>query len=381
MGIIAFDARNVQAKQTGMGRVAENLIRHIAQIDLENEYLLIQRADLRTPIVSDSRFRVIHFSYDIASLRNYFCFGKVLGRYQPAVYHSLHSFLPFAIPNNVRTVVTLHDFNWIQRPSIAGRSRWRGWVSRLHGQPMHAYATRVADHMVCISEQTKRDLFSLYPDTQKPVSVIHHGVNRRELASGLIGANIQKYESSRFILSVGSGRASKNPEGIIAAFAKIKYEPRFADIRLLFVGQIDAAAKLQASVRRRGVENNVDFLGTVSDVELAFLMERALLLCFPSLWEGFGLPVIEAFAFGCPVIASNVASLKEIANGAALMIEDPNSVEEIAQAMWKIITDTSVGERMRREGKKKAASFSWDKAARGYIGIYKRLMKENDRIK
>jgi len=370
----------VQAKQTGIGRVAENLIRHIAQIDLENEYLLIQRADLRTPLVSDSRFRVIHFSSDIASLRNYFFFGKVLGRYQPTVYHSLQSFLPFAIPNNVRTVVTLHDFNWIQRPSIAGRARWRGWVSRLHGQPMHAYATRVADHIVCISEQTKRDLFSLYPDRQKPVSVIRHGVNRRELASGLIGANIQKYESSRFILSVGSGRASKNPEGIIAAFAKIKYEPRFADIRLLFVGQIDAAAKLQASVRRRGLENDVDFLGTASDAELAFLMERALLLCFPSLWEGFGLPVIEAFAFGCPVIASNVASLKEIANGAALMIEDPNSVEEIAQAMWKIITDTSVGERMRREGKKKAASFSWDKAARGYIGIYKRLMNENDRI-
>lgn len=365
----------MQAKQTGIGRVAENLIRHIAQIDLENEYLLIQRADLRTPIVSDSRFRVIHFSYDIASLRNYFFFGKVLGHYQPAVYHSLHSFLPFGIPNNVRTVVTLHDFNWIQRPSIAGRSRWRGWVSRLHGQPMHAYATRIADHIACISEQTKRDLFSLYPDIKKPVSVIHHGVNRYELWGGVIRSNIPKYAGSRFILSVGSGRASKNPEGTIAAFAKIKREPRFSDIRLLLIGHLDTASKLRATVRTRGLENDVDFLGTASDAELAFLLERAILLCFPSLWEGFGLPVIEAFAFGCPVIASNVASLKEIANGAALMIEDPNSVEEIAQAMWKIITDTPFRERMRREGKKKAASFSWDKAARGYIGIYKRLMK------
>ena len=364
----------MQAKQTGIGRVAENLIRHIAQIDLENEYLLIQRADLRTPIVSDSRFRVIHFSYDIASLRNYFFFGKVLGRYQPAVYHSLHSFLPFGIPNNVRTVITLHDFNWILRPSIAGRSRWRGWVSRLHGQPMHAYATRIADHIVCISEQTKRDLFSLYPDIEKPVSVIHHGVNREEHWGGEIRSDVQKYTDSKFILSVGSGRASKNPEGTVASFAKIKSESRFSNLRLLFVGHIDAKAKLQDFVKRRGVENSVDLLGKVSDAEMAFLLQRAQLLSFPSLWEGFGLPVVEAFAFGCPVIASNVASLKEIANGAALMIEDPNSVEEIAQAMQKIITDASLRERMRRDGMNKAAGFSWNKAAQAYLDIYKRLM-------
>lgn len=374
MGLIVFDARNVRIEPSGIGRVAENLIRHIAEIDYENEYLLIQRPALREPIVSDPRFRVIHLPYEIASLRNYFCFGGVLQRYRPAVYHSLHSFLPFGVPRTVKTVVTVHDFNWIQRPSIAGPRPWRGWVSGLHGRPMHAYTVRVADHVVCISEQTKKDLFQLYPNTTTPVSVIHNGVDPAEFCTGDIRSQIRRYGDTRFILSVGSGRPSKNPEGTLRAFTLIKREPRHADLQLLMVGKIDTLPQLQASVRKCGIVRDVDFVGMVSDAELAFLMRHALLLSFPSLWEGFGLPVIEAFAFGCPVIASNVASLKEIAAGAAWMINDPASAEEIAAAMRTIINNRSVRERLRGEGLKRAASFTWEKAARAYVDIYNQLI-------
>lgn len=376
MGVIAFDARSVRKVYTGLGRVAGNLIRSIAHLDDENEYILIQRSSLKEPIVSDRRFRIVYFPYDIASLRNAFYFGRILQRYQPSVYHSLRDFLPLCVPNTVKTVVTAHDFNWVQRPSIAAPVPWKGWVNSLYGQPMHAHTIRVADHIVCISQQTKRDLFSLYPETQKPVSVIHHGVNREDFGYGNIGSKIRVYGKTRYILSVGHGRPYKNPEGTMRAFARIKRQPRHVDVRLLVVGRGDTRSRLQALARRLNIENHIDFVGLVSNAELAFLMQHALLLSFPSLWEGFGLPVIEAFTFGCPVIASNVASLKEIATGAAWMINDPGSVTEIAAAMRTIINNISVRERLRQHGLKRAKQFTWDRAAQAYVEIYKQLMNE-----
>ncbi len=95
MGMIAFDARSVKPYQTGLGRVAKNLLRSLAKIDHENEYLVIQRADMKEPIVADPRFTVAYQPYDIASIRNAFHFGLMLQSYNPSVYHSLYSFLPF----------------------------------------------------------------------------------------------------------------------------------------------------------------------------------------------------------------------------------------------------------------------------------------------
>lgn len=377
MAIIAFDARSVREVHTGLGRVARNLIRHLARLDDENEYLLIQRTAVQEPIVADPRFHVIHFPYDIASLRNAFFFSRILEQYRPSVYHSLHDFLPLGIPGTVKTVVTIHDFNWIQRPSIAAPVPWKGWINSLYGRPMYAYTVRVADHIVCISHQTKQDLFYLYPDNQKPVSVIYNGVDPEGFDSGVISPDIRRYGTLRFILSVGHGRPYKNPEGSLRAFAQIKREPRHEDIRLLVVGRGDTRSRLRACARAYGVDNDVDFVGMVSDAELAFLLKHALLLSFPSLWEGFGLPVVEAFAFGCPVIASNVAALKEIASGAAWMIHDPNSVEEIAMAMRTIINDTRIRERLRDAGLNRAKSFTWKQAAYAYLDIYKQLIEES----
>jgi len=376
MGVIAFDARSVREVHTGLGRVAGNLIRNIARFDDKNEYLLIQRTSVTEPIISDPRFRIVHFPYDIASLRNAFYFGRILQRYRPSIYHSLHDFLPFCVPRTVKTVVTVHDFNWIQRPSIAAPVPWKGWMNSLYGRPMYAQMVRVADHIVCISNQTRQDLFYLYPENQKQVSVIHNGVSREDFNSGKVSADIRRYRECRFILSVGHGRPYKNPEGTLCAFAQIRREPRHADVRLLVVGRGDTRSRLQALARQLNIENHIDYAGLVSNAELAFLMKHALLLSFPSLWEGFGLPVIEAFAFGCPVIASNVASLKEIATGAAWMINDPSSVAEIANAMRTIINDNSVRERLRKQGLKKAKHFTWDRAAQAYVKIYKQLMSE-----
>ena len=374
--MIAFDARSVRPYQTGLGRVAENLLRSLAKIDHENEYLVIQRADMKEPIVSGPRFIVDYHSYDIASIQNAFHFGLMLQSYNPSIYHSLYSFLPFFVPRETKTVVTIHDFNWVQRPSIAAAVPWKGWVNSLYGRPMHAHTVASANRIVCVSQQTRNDLYCLYPNVRKSGSVIHHGVNIEEFRSGKVSPNFRLYGKQRFILSVGNSRPYKNPEGTLRAFARLKREPGHDDIRLLIVGRGDRWPRLQRFARENGIAHAVDFIGMVSDAELAFLLKHALLLSFPSLWEGFGLPVIEAFAFGCPVIVSNVASLKEVAADAAWMIDDPYSDEEIAVAMRTIINDKTVRQRLREKGLKKATDFSWDKAAVDYLTIYNQLMNE-----
>lgn len=376
MGLIAFDARSVRPYQTGLGRVAENLLRSLAKIDHENEYLVIQRADMKEPIVADPQFIVAYLPYDIASIRNAFHFGLMLQSYNPSVYHSLYSFLPFFVPRETKTIVTVHDFNWVQRPSIAASVPWKGWLNSLYGRAMHAHTVATADRIVCVSRQTRSDLYCLYPHVRKSGSVIHHGVNIEEFRSGKISSKFRLYGKQRFILSIGNGRPYKNPEGTLRAFTRLKGERRYDDVRLVIVGRGDRQSRLQNFARANGIAHAVDFLGMISDAELSFLLEHALVLSFPSIWEGFGLPVIEAFAFGCPVIASNVASLKEVAGDTAWMIDDPYSDEEIAAVLRTIINDKTVRQQLRERGLKRAKDFSWDRAAAAYLTIYKQMINE-----
>jgi glycosyltransferase involved in cell wall biosynthesis len=376
MSLIALDARSIRKIETGLGRVAKNMIRSLAQIDVDHEYLLIQRSEMETPVVSDPRFRPVYVPYDIASLQNTIFFSDILKQNRPTVYHSLYSFFPLNIPDQVKTIVTIHDFNWIQRPSLAASAAWKGVVNYCYGSPMHAHATRIADHIVCITGQTRDDLLHLFPETRAPVTVIHHGVDAVGLSTGEVRPEIKQYQGKRFMLCVGNGRPYKNPEGTLDAFAKLKKDSSTQDIKLIMVGRGDRKSHMKSRARKAGVEGDLDFVGMVSDAELAFLMQQALLLSFPSFWEGFGLPVIEAFAFGCPVIATDMGALKEISGHAALMIKDPHDIDEISRAMHTIIHEPSTRERLRQAGLERAAAFSWDKAAQAYLDIYIQLLKD-----
>ena len=379
MGTVVFDARSVREVPTGLGRVAGNLMRALARIDSENEYVIVQRSSLARSISPSPRFRVVRVPYDIATVRNALWFHRTLRRHRPAVYHSLYSFLPRWIPSGIRTVVTVHDFMWIQRPSASAAVPWKGWVNGLYGRPMHAHTVGVADHLACISAHTAGDLRQLFPDCDGPISVIQHGVDCDEFEAGKTSSRIQRYGGSRFILSIGHGRPYKNPEATLRAFARIRRESRHADIRLVMAGRADTRSRLAPRIRAAGLTDAVDFTGPVSNADLAYLLRSAQLLSFPSRWEGFGLPVIEAFAFGCPVVASRRGALKEIAEGTAWMLDDPESDEELAAAMSAIINDRGTRERLRARGFQRATGFTWERAARSYLDIYRSLMMSSPR--
>ncbi len=370
MATIGFDARSVRTVSTGMGRAAHGLLKKIAQLDNHNDYVVFQKKELAQPLVDNDRFHTVHVAYDIASLQNQFLFARILTRHGVDLYHSLNAFLPFRLPLNLKSIITIHDFNWIQRPALSAPSSWRGYANGVYGRIAHRYATSRADHIVCVSGQTRVDLSQLYTHVNQPVSTIHHGYELNFIDSEEISASIRQLQKRRYILSLGNGRPYKNPEGTIKAFARIKSNPEHKDVLLVMVGRGDRTPYLRRLVERNKLEEGVLFFGVVSDAELASLFKHALFLSFPSRWEGFGLPVIEAFAQGCPVLASTAGSLLEICDDAAVMIKDPESVEEISHAFDSLIRDQGLREKLRVRGLQQAKRFTWDSAAERYLAIY-----------
>ena len=354
MAVIGFDARTIRTVTTGMGRVARCLLDAIVSLDTDNQYVVFQRSELNEPVSHHRAVRTVRVSYDIASLRNQFFFSRVLDKYKLDVYHSLNAFLPYWIDLSLKAVITIHDFNWIQRPTLSAPQPWIGHVNGLYGKFAHYYSVTAADHIVCISNQTKRDLHTLYPSVRSPVTTIHHGHREVDTDTHSIRPDIRAFRDRKYILSVGNGRPYKNPEGTIKAFSRLRRTRTTQDIVLVMVGRGDTNATLNRLVESKNLGDAVIFLGMVSDSELQFLMTHALFLSFPSRWEGFGLPVLEAFAAGCPVVASHVGSLPEVCGDAAFFIYDPESIEEIALAFELVVHDATLREQLRTRGDRKS---------------------------
>ena len=370
MAIIGFDARSVRTISTGLGKTARCLLKKISELDTNNQYVVFQRKELPEPLIKLDRFRTVLVGYDIASLRNQFLFSRVLSEYNVDLYHSPNAFLPFALPTGLKTIITIHDFNWVQRPALAAATTWQGHINGIYGRFAHRYAVSRANHIVCVSNRTRKDLHQLYPADPKTVTTIYHGYELDSMESETVATKVHELGTRRYILSVGNGRPYKNPEGTVKAFSKIKADSNNQDVLLVVVGRGDSTPYLRRLVRRHGIGDSVLFLGMVTDSELVFLFKNALFLSFPSRWEGFGLPVIEAFATGCPVLASTAGSLPEICDGAAYMINDPESITEIAHGFDSLIHTSSLRTQLRKRGLQRAQRFNWNIAAEQYLAVY-----------
>jgi glycosyltransferase involved in cell wall biosynthesis len=173
-----------------------------------------------------------------------------------------------------------------------------------------------------------------------------------------------------YLLNVGNRKAHKNEVRVLEAFARANIDPA---IHLIFTGHANDA--LLALSRRLGVEDRVVFAGRVAEAELPQLYRGALMLVFPSLYEGFGLPVIEAMACGAPVLTANTTSLPEVAGNAALLV-DPLSVEQIAAGVERLCVDDVLRDALRQKGLKRAAQFSWDDVAAKVKAVLDELEQE-----
>jgi len=269
----------------------------------------------------------------------------------------------------VKTVFTLHDLIFRFYPEM--HKPLNRWFLTL----MMPRFLQAADAVVAVSECTKRDAVKTYGLDETKIKVIYEGVNPRFRRSSPddTSAVRRKYGlPERYVLSVGMIEPRKNLTSLLEAYVLLRNED--SQLKLVIVGKRGWLYEgFFRRLRELGLEDEVIFPGFVADEDLPASYSAADLFAFPSLYEGFGLPVLEAMACGTPVICSNTSSLPEVAGDAALLV-DPNSVEALTRAIIDVLENKELRDELRAKGPRQAAKFSWEATARETLAVYESVL-------
>jgi glycosyltransferase involved in cell wall biosynthesis len=297
-----------------------------------------------------------------------------LERQKPDVFFSPAHYAPRFSP--VPTVVSIMDLAFFHFPELFTKkdlNQLKSWTG---------YSIKKAKKIITISQASKDDIIKLYGIEPERIAVIYPGIKQQaSLTPHIYPMNELKTRykiGDNFLLFVGTLQPRKNVVRIIEAFAetrKQKTESGDHDLELVIIGRKGwQYEEILAAPEKYGVKNQVKFLDFVPDEDLMLFYQHAQAFVWPSLYEGFGLPVLEAMKFGCPVITSNVSSLPEAGGDAALYV-DPENVEEIKHAIEKVVSDEKLRNEMVAKGKKQVEKFSWEKAAKETLEVLQEVGK------
>ncbi len=369
---ICIDARSLYDVPTGLGRYAANIVSAIAAIDRENEYYVVRRPSRHGPLANQPNFREIFLPYDISSARNILTGAQVINALHADLYHALFHFLPRGVYAR-RVVITLHDLIWVKHAHLADGLCWRRWVKGSLGNLGIRMAMTSACHIIAISESTRKAAICCGVPSDK-ITTIHHGV--APVWGGDDDATDHLPDicrGCRFVFVLGNSLPYKNIPRLLCAFARVAEDN--SDLFLALAGRGEGASYLMRLAHRVGLSDRVLMLGSLTDDQVRACFVHALFFAFPSLVEGFGLPVLEAMASGCPVLTSNRSSLSEIGSTYAVLV-NPHDVASIAEGMQSLLTDTALRHRLSIQGQRWAASFTWKKSASQTIALYHQLFGE-----
>jgi glycosyltransferase involved in cell wall biosynthesis len=370
---IAFDATAMPRLMAGAAVYTYELARALAAVDTENEYVIFARGshfdDLprARPSLRVLKMRApsrpLRLLWEQAVLPWSARGGRGL---RIDVLHSPHHTTPLVRPRpDCARVVTFHDLTFFLLPERYPMTR------RLYFQTMTRLSARVADAVIVPSEAVRGDVVHVLGVPQERLFVIPEAAGSafHPQDAVAIEAVRRRYGlEGPFLLSVGSLEPGKNRERLLQAFARLR--ARGLQHTLVVAGQRAWRYEGEAPLARRlGLADSARFLGHVPQADLPALYSAADLFVFPSLYEGFGLPALEALACGTPVVASNVSALPEVVGDAALQVS-PLDVEELADAVERLLRDDRLRSDLRERGLERAAQFSWEKAARQTVEVY-----------
>ncbi len=367
---LALDARTATDHFPGIGRYVVNLARGLAQVAPDLRISLLQDPNApatRLPLPDLPRIPCLASPF---SIRQQWLVPGQLHRLRATLYHSPYYLMPYwpGLP----TVLTCYDLIPLAYP------RYFSPMQRLIYWLAHRLALSVACVLLAISEATKADLIRHFRIAPDRILVTPLAADARFAPCPLedIAAVRQKYAlPDGYVLYVGSNKPHKNLVRLIEAWSLVvSSAPYAAHPPLVIAGHWDSRyPQTQEKVVQSGIRDRVIFLHDVPEQELAALYSGASLFVFPSLYEGFGLPVLEAMACGTPVVCSHTSSLPEVAGDAALLV-DPLDVEGIAASIRRALGDEGLRQRMREKGLARAAIFSWEQTARMTLAAYERAL-------
>lgn len=361
-----------QAQRGGLANYFRQLVHHLAEVDPENHYTLLlhpHSAALFHVDAPNLHTRIVPIPGRQAHYWEQFLLPLVLATLPLDLVHFVG--FPAVLAQRKPTVITLHDLSYKMLPHLRG-----DWLSRFHWRFFGDLGARRADHVITTSEHSRRDIQRLLGIPAERINVIYGApapiFRPLEPESARAVARDKYGIEGRYILFVGTLQPTKNLARLIEAYALARQRARIQQ-SLVVVGQQGWQYQdIFARISGLELQDHVIFTGFVPDEDLPALYSGADVFVLPSLYEGFGLPVVEAFACGTPVIASNVASLPEVAGDAAILV-NPTNIEGLAQALERVCTDAGLRQAMRQAGLARAAQFSWRTCAEQTRQVYRQV--------
>jgi glycosyltransferase involved in cell wall biosynthesis len=358
--------RNLQ----GMGRYLCNLINHLAEVDTRNEYriLMLQEAlDHLEELPQNFTLQFVTCMRPMRLLWEHSVLQERLCAEKFDLLHSAHDVAPRL--KRMKSVVTFHDMSFFRFPAAHTLAK------RLYVRLFIPPSLKHADHVIAVSEHSRRDILSCFGLDPQRVSTIHHGLPEaftRSASDTEIRRTARRYGiHGPYILFVGLLEPRKNVARLMEAFDLVAEDHPHIQLVLAGAPGWEFEELLRVKERQRAA-NRILFTGFVPDDELPALFQGANLFAYPSLYEGFGFPVLEAMARGVPVVTSNVSSLPEIAGDSALLV-NPRNVRDIGNAMARILSHDELRRTLVQKGIRRAEEFSWTRSAKAHRDVYEKV--------
>jgi len=356
--IAAWHLRDVNV---GLSRYCRGLIEGLGRVDRENRYEILIPNEVRR-FVNYPNFRYRQLKFPLFKRR----FWEQIAPWLAGPHDLLHFPHDSCVAwKRAKFVVTVHDVKPMLFPALAQRPNPNCLIESLLVRDKWAKI----DHVVTDSDCSRRDILGHLHVPAHRLTVVHPGIDLERFTLGTGQAERRR----PFVLSVSGSDPTKNVETLVEAFGRLPLTIR-EEHDLMLVGDFRRRPELRKLAVQLGLEKQTLFLGVVDDDQLIELYRQAAAFVFPSRYEGFGLPVLEAMACGCPVISSNASSLPEVTGDAALLVE-PSDVEGAARALAQVLSDYDLARDLRARGLARAAQFSWDRTAREMIAVYKKVVE------
>lgn len=354
---IAIDVRKIE--DFGIGSHIFNFLKALSRLDSENEYFLIGFNENSLPGLGKN-FNFLRTKAEKYSISEHLMIPFLLKKIGCDLFHSPHYVIPFFYRG--QTTVTIHDVIHLLFPQYLPLK-----VLRYYAYFQIGRALKVSEIAFTVSKSSKRDILRFYLWAEKKIEVVYNGVDERffKAANSNLVEKFKK-ELGKFALYVGNTKPHKNIEIMLRVMKKLK-----GRIKLVIAGGVPNK-KILKTIEEEGLGETVIFKGFLPFDELLALYESSHLFVFPSLYEGFGLPPLEAMAKGIPVVSSSAPSMPEILKNGALYF-DPFSEESILEAINKVLENEEIRERLIFEGKKVVQNYNWSDTAEKILNCWRKI--------
>jgi len=382
---IGIDIRVIGKNRTGDEAYFFGLVKGLMEIDRENEYHLytdrdpkgdsklareIERLNLKNNFKIDFVKKTNRFLWNLWYLPMY------LRKNPVDIYHTQY-IVPFWFPKNIKLVTTIHDISFNYFPEYIKKSDLfflKTFIPR---------SIRKADRIIAVSEYSQEDIIKFYQSSAEKVGYTYNSVDFERFNQSLNEDQKEKvrkkYElPEKFLLYIGTLQPRKNIPSLADTLDVLMKKYSQTDLNLVIAGNRNANnfdRKIDRAIEKNNLKEKIFFPGWVDEEDKPILYKLAACFVFSSLYEGFGIPIVEAMASGTPVVCSNRTSLPEIGEGAVLLV-DPENKEEFAKNINKILTDENFRNDLIKKGIEQAKKFSWQRMAEKTLKIYRQLEKK-----